>query len=49
MGAAIGAIVIGIVNDLIVLLGLPALWEYIFVALVLVIAGLQARGGADVK
>ena len=49
VGAAIGAIVIGIVNDLIVLLGLPALWEYIFVALVLVIAGLQARGGVDVK
>jgi ribose/xylose/arabinose/galactoside ABC-type transport system permease subunit len=49
VGAAIGAIVIGIVNDLIVLLGLPALWEYIFVALVLVVAGLQARGGVDVK
>ncbi|MHB8189630.1 MAG: ABC transporter permease [Ferrimicrobium sp.] len=49
VGAAIGAIVIGIVNDLIVLLGLPALWEYIFVALVLIVAGLQARGGADVK
>ncbi len=49
VGAAIGAIVIGIVNDLIVLLGLPALWEYIFVALVLVVAGLQARGGVDIK
>ncbi|MCL5948370.1 MAG: ABC transporter permease [Actinobacteria bacterium] len=49
VGAAIGAIVIGIVNDLIVLLGLPALWEYIFVALVLVVAGLQARGGVNVK
>jgi ribose/xylose/arabinose/galactoside ABC-type transport system permease subunit len=49
VGAAIGAVVIGVVNDLIVLLGLPALWEYIFVALVLVIAGLQARGGVNVK
>ncbi len=49
VGAAIGAVVIGIVNDLIVLLGLPALWEYIFVALVLVVAGLQARGGVNVK
>lgn len=49
VGAAIGAIVIGVVNDLIVLLGLPALWEYIFVALVLIVAGLQARGGVNVK
>ncbi len=49
VGAAIGAIIIGVVNDLIVLLGLPALWEYIFVALVLVVAGLQARGGVNVK
>jgi ribose/xylose/arabinose/galactoside ABC-type transport system permease subunit len=49
VGAAIGAVIIGIVNDLIVLLGLPALWEYIFVALVLVVAGLQARGGVNVK
>ncbi len=48
-GAAIGAVVIGVVNDLIVLLGLPALWEYIFVALVLIVAGLQARGGVNVK
>lgn len=44
VGAALGALLIGIINDLIVLLGLPSLWEYIFVALVLVVAGLQARG-----
>lgn len=48
-GAALGAIIIGVINDLIVLLGLPALYEYIFVAVVLIIAGLQARGGHLVK
>lgn len=49
VGAALGAIVIGVINDLIVLLGLPALYQYIFVAAVLVIAGLQARGSQLVK
>jgi ribose/xylose/arabinose/galactoside ABC-type transport system permease subunit len=49
VGAAIGAIVIGIISDLIVLVGLPALYEYIFVAIILVLAGLQARGGPFVK
>ncbi|MGH9069523.1 MAG: ABC transporter permease [Acidimicrobiales bacterium] len=49
VGAALGALLIGIINDIIVLLGLPALYEYIFVAAVLVIAGLQARGGFLVK
>lgn len=49
VGAALGAIIIGVINDLIVLLGLPALYEYIFVAAVLVIAGLQARGSQLVK
>jgi ribose/xylose/arabinose/galactoside ABC-type transport system permease subunit len=49
VGAALGALLIGVINDLIVLLGLPALYEYIFVAVVLVIAGLQARGGPLVK
>lgn len=44
VGAALGALLIGIINDVIVLLGLPSLWEYIFVALVLVMAGVQARG-----
>jgi ribose/xylose/arabinose/galactoside ABC-type transport system permease subunit len=45
VGVALGAVLIGLINDVIVLLGLPSLWEYIFVALVLVVAGLQARGG----
>lgn len=45
VGAALGAVLIGIINDVIVLLGLPALYEYIFVAVVLVVAGLQARTG----
>jgi ribose transport system permease protein len=49
VGAALGALVIGIINDLIVLVGLPAQYEYIFVAVVLVLAGLQARGGLFVK
>jgi ribose/xylose/arabinose/galactoside ABC-type transport system permease subunit len=49
VGAALGALLIGVINDLIVLLGLPALYEYIFVAVVLVVAGLQARGGPLVK
>jgi ribose/xylose/arabinose/galactoside ABC-type transport system permease subunit len=49
VGAALGALVIGVINDLIVLVGLPAQYEYIFVAVVLVLAGLQARGGPFVK
>jgi ribose transport system permease protein len=49
VGAALGALVIGVINDLIVLVGLPAQYEYIFVAVVLILAGLQARGGAVVK
>jgi len=43
VGAAIGALIIGLISDMIVLLGLPSLYEYIFVAIILVIAGLQAR------
>ena len=51
VGAAIGALIIGLINDIIVLIGLPTLYEYIFVAVILVIAGLQARAarGAVVK
>lgn len=51
LGAAIGALIIGLINDIIVLVGLPSLYEYIFVAIILVIAGLQARAtrGAIVK
>lgn len=49
VGAAIGALVIGVINDVIVLVGLASQWEYIFVAGILVIAGLQARGGEFVK
>jgi ribose/xylose/arabinose/galactoside ABC-type transport system permease subunit len=49
VGAALGALLIGVINDLIVLFGLPALYQYIFVAVVLVVAGLQARGGQLVK
>ncbi len=49
VGAAIGALVIGVINDVIVLIGLPALYEYIFVACILVLAGLQARGAAAAK
>src|ERR1039457_5773665 len=36
--AALGAIIIGVINDLIEMLGIPALCEYIFAAAVLVIA-----------
>ena len=43
VGAALGVLVIGVINDVIVLLGLPALYQYIFVALILILAGLQAR------
>jgi ribose/xylose/arabinose/galactoside ABC-type transport system permease subunit len=43
IGAALGVLVIGVINDVIVLIGLPALYEYIFVAVILVLAGLQAR------
>jgi ribose/xylose/arabinose/galactoside ABC-type transport system permease subunit len=49
VGAALGALMVAIINDLIVLLGVPSLWEYVFVAAVLIVAGLQARGGRLVK
>lgn len=49
VGAALGALVIGVINDVIVLIGLPALYEYIFVASILVLAGLQARGSGAAK
>lgn len=49
VGAALGALMVGIINDLIVLLGVPSLWEYVFVAVVLIVAGLQARAGRLVK
>jgi len=49
IGAAIGALVIGVINDVIVLVGLPALYEYIFVACILVLAGLQARAAVAAK
>ncbi|AEJ40179.1 ribose ABC transporter permease [Sulfobacillus acidophilus TPY] len=47
VGAAIGALIIGLISDMIVLLGLPSLYEYIFVAIILVIAGLQARAAGS--
>lgn len=43
VGAALGVLVIGVINDIIVLVGLPAMYEYIFVAAILILAGLQAR------
>jgi ribose/xylose/arabinose/galactoside ABC-type transport system permease subunit len=49
IGAALGALVIGIINDVIVLIGLPALYEYIFVAAILILAGLQARASGTAK
>lgn len=49
VGAAIGALIIGLIDDLIVLMGLPSLYEYIFVAVILIIAGLQARSKGIVK
>jgi ribose/xylose/arabinose/galactoside ABC-type transport system permease subunit len=49
VGAAVGALVIGVINDVIVLVGLPSLYEYIFVAVILILAGLQTRGGPFVK
>lgn len=49
VGAALGALVIGVINDVIVLIGLPALYEYIFVAVILVLAGLQARAAVTAK
>ncbi len=49
IGTAIGALIIGLIDDLIVLLGLPSLYEYIFVAVILIIAGFQARSRGVVK
>ena len=41
VGAAIGALIIGVIDDLIVLVGLPTLYTYIFVAIILVIAAMH--------
>lgn len=49
VGAAIGALVIGIISDVIVLVGLSSNYEYIFVAAALLLAGPQVRGGEFVK
>lgn len=49
VGAAVGALTIGVINDMIVLLALPSLYQYIFVAVILILAGLQARGSLFVK
>ncbi len=49
VGAALGALTIGVINDVIVLVGLPALYQYIFVACILVLAGLQARAPQAAK
>lgn len=49
VGAALGVLVIGVINDVIVLVGLPGRYQYIFVACVLILAGLQARSGRWVK
>ncbi len=49
IGAALGAVLVGIINDIIVLVGLPPLYQYVFVAVVLLAAGLQARGGLLTK
>lgn len=49
VGAAVGAVIIGLIDDLIVLMGLPSLYEYIFVAVILIVAGLQARSKGIVK
>jgi ribose transport system permease protein len=49
VGAALGALTIGVINDMIVLLALPSLYQYIFVAVILLLAGLQARGSLFVK
>lgn len=49
VGAALGALMVAIINNLTVLLAVPSLWEFIFVAAVLIVAGLQARAGRLVK
>ena len=49
MGVAPGAVLVGVINNVIVLLGLPSLDESIFVAIGLVVAGLQARGNVLTK
>lgn len=41
---SVGAVLIGAINDMIVRLGLLSLVEYSFVARMLVVAGIQARG-----
>ncbi|MGH7118463.1 MAG: ABC transporter permease [Acetobacteraceae bacterium] len=43
IGTLLGVLVIGVIYDVIVLLGLPSLYQYIFVACILILAGLQAR------
>ena len=44
IGVLIGAVVISMISDIIVLVGISPMYNYIAVALVLVLAGLQVRG-----
>ena len=49
IGVLIGSFVISMISDIIVLVGISPLYNYIAVALVLIIAGLQVRGAGFTK
>lgn len=49
IGVAMGSFVIAMISDVIVLIGISPLYTYIVTAIVLVLAGFQARRGAFVK
>jgi len=49
IGVIIGSFIIAMISDLIVLLGISPLFNYIVTAIVLVLAGLQVRRGTFVK
>jgi len=49
IGVMIGSFIIAMISDIIVLVGVSPLYNYIVVAIVLVLAGLQVRRGTFVK
>jgi ribose transport system permease protein len=49
IGVLIGSFVIAMISDIIVLVGISPMYNYIAVALVLIIAGLQVRGAGFTK
>jgi ribose/xylose/arabinose/galactoside ABC-type transport system permease subunit len=49
IGVLVGSFVIAMISDIIVLVGISPMYNYIAVAIVLILAGLQVRGSGFTK